>query len=637
MKKIKIFFLLTLFVAGFIGCKDYMDYSTLHNLTDEEKAELARQDSIKEAQKNNINANLILNYRAEFTVSKSLYDGVSVPISIDSIANLFKLTKEQVLAGIAGEAGAPEIKPFAIDWTTRADVGSATSTNGPWGHWWDVNGDATTYNDANRLANTFCEFDATTGEFNVGQFPNRVIAGDTIKVIEALKYNELRVAVVITILPIAAGQINAKVVDTQELTLEVTPKASYDPDSLQFDLNKVLSSLGISSMDAVKFLGVNKDGSYSQEAVTGKGFWYDLEGFVGEWGDNASVYTNYGDFAANRISVGQYPDRLAADQNYTIQYGFMANNKIVLLKINVKVVGYQDPETPPAGSPEALVVDVLLGKKYSNDYASVTFDAKDIMRNAFKMTTYQIHQAIAKGDLKLYQGAVSETAPAYTADAPGYWLKADGTVGQWAESVVWTSIGHNETELFLFGGNHPDNTTPGTTVKTKYIATCNGGSVTFNITFNVTADDYVDPETPPTGAPEALTMDIDLQKTYSDDYATVTADVKEKMRSAFKMTTYQIHKAIESGALKLYQGTVSETAPAYTADVPGYWLKADGTVGSWGQGAVVWVSIGHTETELFLYGGNHPTDGKAGDKVTTTYIATCNGGSVTFKINFTVK
>lgn len=637
MKKIQIIILLALFVTGFVGCKDNMDYSSLHNLTDEERAEIARQDSIEEAQKNNINANLILEYTAEITVSKTLYDGVSVPIEIDKIAALFKISEAEVLAGIAGEAGAPEVKGFAIDWSTRADFGSATTTNAPWGHWWDVNGDVTSWGDATKLANAFCEFDAETGSFFVGQYPDRLVAGDTIKVIEALKFNELRIAVVISILPVPAGQINAKVVDTQELTLTLTPKSSYDPDSLQFDLDKVLSGLGISSMDEVKFLGVNKDGSYAQEAVTGKGFWYDLEGFVGAWGDNASVYTNYGDFAANRISIGQFPDRLAAGQSYTIQYGFMANNKIVMLKIIINVAGYQDPETPPAGSPEDVVVDVVLSKKYSNDYASVTFDAKEIMRNAFKMTTYQIHQAITKGDLKLYQGAVSETAPAYTADAPGYWLKPDGTVGSWAESVIWTSIGHNETELFLFGGNHPDNAIAGTTVTTKYIATCNGGSVTFNITFNIEDDEYVDPETAPTGTPEALTVDIDLSKTYSDDYATVTADVKETMRNAFKMTTYQIHKAIESGELKLYQGAVSETAPAYTADAPGFWLKPDGTVGSWGQGAVVWVSIGHSETELFLYGGNHPTDGKAGDKVTTTYVATCNGGSVTFKINFTVK
>ena len=637
MKKIQIIILLALFLTGFVGCKDNMDYSSLHNLTDEEKAELARQDSIVEAQKNNINANLILKYTAEITVSKTLYDGVTVPVAIDSIAALFKISEAEVLAGIAGEAGAPEIKPFAIDWSTRADVGSATTTNAPWGHWWDDNGDVTSWGDATKLANAFCEFDTETGSFFVGQFPDRLVAGDTIKVIEALKYNELRVAVVITILPVPAGQINAKVVDTQELTMTVTPRSAYDPDPLKFNLDKVLSSLGITSMDAVKFLGVNKDGTYAQEAVTGKGFWYDLEGFVGAWGDNASVYTNYGDFEADQISIGQYPNHLAAGQTYTIQYGFMANNKIVMLKITINVAGYQDPETPPAGSPEALVIDVLLSKKYSNDYATVTFDAKEIMRNAFKMTTYQIHQAITKGDLKLYQGAVSETAPAYTADAPGFWLKPDGTIGQWAESVVWTSIGHSETELYLFGGNHPENATPGTTVTTKYIATCNGGSVTFNITFSIEKDEYVDPETPPTGTPEALSMDINLKKAYSNDYANVTADVKETMRNAFKMTTYQIHKAIESGELKLYQGAVSETAPAYTADAPGYWLKADGTVGSWGQGAVVWVSIGHTETELFLFGGNHPDDGIAGTTVATTYVATCNGGSVTFKINFKIE
>lgn len=637
MKKIQIFILLSLFVAGFMGCKDNMDYSSLHNLTDDEKAEIARQDSIREAQKTNINANLKLYYTAEFPASKSLYDGISVPVEIDKIAELFKLTREQVLAGIAGEPGAPEIKPFAIDWSTRADFGSATTTNSPWGHWWDVKGDATSWGDATKLANAFCEFDTEKGEFYVGQYPNRLVAGDTIQVIEALKYNELRVAVVISILPINAGQINAPVVFTEDLTLNLTPKSNYDADSLKFNVNQVLSKLGISSMDAVKFLGVNEDGSYSQEAVTGKGFWYDMKGFVGPWGDNASVYTNYGDFGANQISVGQFPDHLAEGQKYLIKYGFLANNKIAMLNITINVVGYVDPETPPSGTPEAVEVDVVLSKKYSNDYAAVEFDAKEIMRNAFKMTTYQIHQAIAKGDLKLYQGKVSDTAPVYTADAPGYWLKADGSIGQWAESVVWTSIGHNETGLFLFGGNHPDNAKAGMTVVTKYIATCNGGSVTFNITYKIEKDEYVDPETPPTGTPEALSMDITLKKAYSNDYASVQTDVKEILRNAFKMTTYQIHKAIETGTLKLYQGAVTETAPAYTADVPGYWLKPDGTAGSWGQGAVVWVSIGHSETDLFLYGGNHPDDGKAGTNVTTSYIATCNGGSVTFKINFKIE
>ena len=100
--------------------------------------------------------------------------------------------------------------------------------------------------------------------------------------------------------------------------------------------------------------------------------------------------------------------------------------------------------------------------------------------------SYQIHKAIVSGELKLYQGAVSDTDPKYTADVPGYWLKADGTVGEWAESVIWCSIGHSETELYLYGGNHPDNGVGGTTVTTKLIAKYNGVTVTFNLTFKVT-------------------------------------------------------------------------------------------------------------------------------------------------------
>lgn len=107
------------------------------------------------------------------------------------------------------------------------------------------------------------------------------------------------------------------------------------------------------------------------------------------------------------------------------------------------------------------------------------------MREAFKKTTYQIHKAIASGELKLYQGEVSEEDPDYTADTPGFWLKADGTAGEWAEGVVWCSIGHSETELYLYGGNHADNAVAGDTVTTKLIAVYNGGSVTFNITFKV--------------------------------------------------------------------------------------------------------------------------------------------------------
>lgn len=479
-----IIMLLSLIMTGFMSCADNTDFSSLHNLTDAEQAEMARLDSIRQAQLTRVNAHLILQYTANITISKTSYEGALVAISMDSIAATFGITVEELAAGILGESGAPEIKGFAIQGSTRDDVGTATNTNSPWGHWWDTNGDITTWGET---AMTFAEFDPETGVFFVGQYPGRLTDGQTIKFIEALKYNDKRVAVIITVNAKAAGEITASVVRTQELNIDVVAKSNYDADSLEFNLTQALSDLGISSLNDAKYIAVNSDGSYAQETTAPPaGFWYDMDGFAGAWGDNASVYTSYGDFADNKIGIGQFPGHLKGGDKITINYGFLANNKIVMLKININVEAYQDPETQPEGDPKAVSENVVLAKAYSNDYVSIKYDVKDILRDAFKKTTFQIHQAIMSGELKLYQGEVSETAPTYTADAPGYWLNSAGVGGGWAEGLVWCSLGHSETELYLYGGNHPDNGVAGSSVVTKYIATYNGGSVTFDITFNIT-------------------------------------------------------------------------------------------------------------------------------------------------------
>lgn len=485
MKKIYLYItLMSLLMTGLVSCGDYLDFSHLHTLTDAEKAEMHRQDSIKEAQLTGVNANLILKYTANITVSKTAYDGTAVTVNMDSIAAIFGITKAQLAAGIAGTSGAPEVKGFAIEGSTHADNGTPTNTNAPWGHWWDAKGDVTVWG---TTAMVFAEFDTETGVFNVGQYPGHLTDGQTFKIIECLKYNEKRVAVIITINAKAAGVITAPIVRTQELSIDVLPRSTYDADSVQFNLTQALSDLGVSSIGDVKIIGLNNDGSYNQETnADPKGFWYDMSGFVGAWGDSASVYASTGIFMDDKIGIGQFPNHLKAGKAFTIKYGLMANNKIVMLKININVKAYQDPETAPTGDPLSVVKAIQMTNPYSKNGAIVKVDVKDVLRNAFKKTTYQIYQAIVSGDLKLYQGAVSQTDPVYTADAPGYWLKADGTADAWAKGLVFCSIGHSETELYLYGSNHADNAPAGTTVTTKLIAAYNGVTVTLDITFSVT-------------------------------------------------------------------------------------------------------------------------------------------------------
>lgn len=471
-------------MAAWTGCGDNSDFSGEHTLTQDEIDEIARQDSIKEAQKSKINADLILEYTVDIVISSSLYDGTTLEIAMDKIAELFGITEEQLLAGIDGESGAPEIKGFAIQGTTHGDTGTMTNTNAPWGHWWDANGDITTWGTD---AMVFAEYYTENGCFTIGQYPGHLTDGQTVTIIECLKYNEKRVAVAITIQAKTAAQVTATVVNTQELSINVTPRSSFDQDPVPFDLARTLSDLGVTSLDDIKFLGVNEDGSYAQEAVTGTGFWYDMNGFVGEYGDNASVYTTYGDLEDDEIGLGQMPDNLEEGMSFAIKYGFMANNKIEMFRITVNVIAYEDPETPPAGMPGTTEKDITFTKLWSNDYASIQEDVKEVLRETFKMTTYQIHKAVTSGELKVYLNTETADAPTYTAEAPGYWIIADGSAGAWAGGLVWCSLGHSETELYLYTGNHPDNAVAGDVISTKMIITCNGGKAVFNIVFNITS------------------------------------------------------------------------------------------------------------------------------------------------------
>jgi len=126
-------FLLMLSVSLLNSCGDNKDFTGEHVLTDEELAELARQDSIKQAQMNSINADLILTRSLDITISSTSYDGGSVDVNIDSLSSLFGLSNETILAVLGGEDTSTDLKGFAIDGSTHTDVSSASNTNAVWG------------------------------------------------------------------------------------------------------------------------------------------------------------------------------------------------------------------------------------------------------------------------------------------------------------------------------------------------------------------------------------------------------------------------------------------------------------------------------------------------------------------------
>ena len=111
------------------------------------------------------------------------------------------------------------------------------------------------------------------------------------------------------------------------------------------------------------------------------------------------------------------------------------------------------------------------------------------------MTTYQIFSALKSGEMKMWVNEIGNKAdeetgePAYTGEAPGWWLNGEGApVSYGEESVAYVFLGIAEDALTFYGGNHPENCSPnGQTIKTKYIIEYNGVTATYNITFEITA------------------------------------------------------------------------------------------------------------------------------------------------------
>ena len=494
------------------ACGDNGEYWGQHVLTDDEIAEMERQQRIQDSLRTVINADLLLDYELDVTCSEGGYDGGTLSIDLGVIAEKFGITVDQLKRGIlnmrteiVGSAlpNAADISGFAIQGTTHSDVMTAYNTNAWWGHWWDENGDVTAWGDNARV---FAEWDGYDSEndvvrdepfFNIGQMPGKLVAGQDYVFMEGLKYQDIRVVVRITVHAKEREAVAGGIVGEQTLTLETQPNDTYATVPVPgFDAQKVLSDLGASSWSQVSWVATNADGSYAQEynADPNPGFWYGQDGFKGAWGDNASIFVTF-NADEQTLYVGQMPEKMPVGSSVSVEFNAVYGDKIEKIVINVMIVAYQDPETAPEGTPESIERSITLTKRYDNQWgATEELDVKEELRQCFKMTTYQIFSALKSGEMKMWVNEIGNMAaedgmPAYTGEAPGWWLNGEGAPVAWgAEAIAYVFLGISETSLTFYGGNHPDNCSPaGQTINTKYIIERNGVTATYNIKFDITA------------------------------------------------------------------------------------------------------------------------------------------------------
>ncbi len=490
MKRFIYFFFLLAFITGIVGCGDNTDVSSLHVLTDEEMAEIERQrieDSIRQSQ---IDADLVLEYTVEAYYTEN-WGGSdkTLEIDLDAIGEVFGLTADEIKAGINKEDDAPEVKAFAIQGSTHADKDVASNTNGTWGHWWTTEGDVCdSYSQSNSAL--FVEWQGDY--FTVGQYPGHLSEGFSVDVIEALRYQDKRVAIKITFKIVARGEVTAQIVGEENLSIDMSPNdaGDYTPLPLAFDYEQVLSALGMTAIDpSANLIAYKSAGVYEQE-IGDQGWWFDKGGYVGAWGDDASAWISYGYCEDNQVGICLMPNATSVGDVYNHDFGFINGNKIYMLHITINVKAYEDPETPPAGNPVEATESHTFEITYGSDVDEAQYDVRDFLRNTFKMTTYELFSALNKGDLKIYVGEEGTEEPSYTA-TNGYWMNGNGESVKWGNEnndfKYYCELRASETSLVLAAGYNADLCSPnGETMTFTYVIVhSNGGKATINFTVNL--------------------------------------------------------------------------------------------------------------------------------------------------------
>ena len=445
-------------VIGVTSCGDNVDFSKLHNLTQAEIDEMHRRDSIEEEQRKRINADLVIENTYEMVLSGTSYDGITVDVPFDKIGKLFGMSSDDVIIGMVND----NVVGFAIEGSTHADKMTASNTNGLWGHWWDENGDITSWGDNARVFAEYYPEDESGNllyTISIGQMPGKLVAGQQITFIECLKYQDKRFAWKITINVKAPESGTVDKFDfEQTVQAQYVPNTTYAPTYVEFDRDGVLKALGVNSIAETTLMAESAPKEYTADQTGGNGFWMDETGLVTSWGNNSAFFIEYHgeedgkEDILNCLNVGNFPDWSQPEGWQTnLNFAFKANGKMAVVHVAITIAGFVDPEDKPGTTPADATVDVPLEFTLSADepwpYRFV--DVRDLVRNAFNLTTHEVFMAMNNQEIEVYLNELDSQGPSCNGNYGEYWVTTEGVKDEqgWPNAPFY--VGFETGEDFL--------------------------------------------------------------------------------------------------------------------------------------------------------------------------------------------
>ena len=469
--------LIAFLILIFVSCEK--DESEKHEYTPEELEEIRRQDSLK----NIIPADYIFTIDVTVPISKG-YEGTVVTLDSTKLLELFEYASVPELVAALGtlEGGVQagnEITFYAYNYSTKYEVTNPSTTN-YFGHWFDANGDVCNWGDQAYL---FCEkVDEVSLDFRIGIFPDRPEVGSLFHIVEAMSYDNYKVAILfnVTIGPEEEAP-EAVVVGSETLDLEVVLVA-YTASTTEFDNAAVTTAIGLAPEDAT-LMAVESDNSLNSGSWTATfGYWFNASGDVCNWGDDGCTYyvEYYSD--SQTIGVGLYPDAAAVDETYTGRIAFVneAELKQYNIIVNITIVepgGNPYPETTLEGT-QTLTASADTVRDYSP--TPVTVD------------TAAIVTAIGVGPAGATLYGVNATTDSLYTDGftanNGCWYNADGDVCSWGDDGAAIAAEYDAAAgiINIYQHGNPEATKSGQkyTVKLAFVNDSKRYVVVVEITMN---------------------------------------------------------------------------------------------------------------------------------------------------------
>lgn len=207
------------------------------------------------------------------------------------------------------------------------------------------------------------------------------------------------------------------------------------------------------------------------------GHWFDANGDVCNWGDQAYLYCEkvIGDTTTLDFVIACFPNRPAIGDEFTIVEAMQYDTTKVAFLFNVTVVEVIYPVTTVEGTETHDIEE-----EQNNDYTPtpVSIDTTAITNAIGIVPEYAELYGIDASDDSLY-------IDGFTANG-GYWFNASGDVCAYGDEACAIFVEYNATNQEFNVGQYPDGTTPDETY-TVMLAFVNLISLKqYNIVINVT-------------------------------------------------------------------------------------------------------------------------------------------------------